>query len=45
MAQKVRIIKTDDLDGGEADETVSFAIDGRTYEIDLSEDNARRLRG
>ncbi|QKW38231.1 Lsr2 family protein [Actinomadura sp. NAK00032] len=44
MAQKVRIIMTDDLDGGEAAETVSFAIDGRTYEIDLSEDNARKLR-
>lgn len=45
MAQKVQIIMTDDLDGGEADETVSFAIDGRNYEIDLSEDNARKLRG
>jgi hypothetical protein len=45
MAQKVRIIMTDDLDGREADETVSFAIDGRAYEIDLSEDNARKLRG
>ncbi|MEU5988076.1 Lsr2 family protein [Spirillospora sp. NPDC047418] len=45
MAQKVRIIMTDDLDGGAADETVSFAIDGRTYEIDLSEDNAGKLRG
>ncbi|TMR40554.1 histone-like nucleoid-structuring protein Lsr2 [Actinomadura geliboluensis] len=45
MAQKVQIIMTDDLDGGEADETVSFALDGKAYEIDLSEDNARRLRG
>ena len=44
MAQKVRIIMTDDLDGGAADETVSFAIDGRTYEIDLSEQNANKLR-
>jgi len=34
----------DDLDGGHADETVSFALDGRSYEIDLSEDNASTLR-
>ncbi|MDQ0380401.1 putative Ntn-hydrolase superfamily protein [Amycolatopsis thermophila] len=34
----------DDLDGSEADETVEFAIDGVTYEIDLSEDNAADLR-
>jgi hypothetical protein len=34
----------DDLDGGHADETVSFALDGRSYEIDLSEDHAATLR-
>jgi hypothetical protein len=34
----------DDLDGGHADETVSFALDGRSYEIDLSEDHAASLR-
>lgn len=34
----------DDIDGGRADETVSFALDGRSYEIDLSEDNAALLR-
>ena len=34
----------DDLDGGVADETVSFALDGRSYEIDLSQDNADMLR-
>ena len=34
----------DDIDGGHADETVSFALDGRSYEIDLSEDNAAMLR-
>ncbi|HEX8510001.1 MAG TPA: Lsr2 family protein [Propionibacteriaceae bacterium] len=34
----------DDLDGGEADETVSFALDGRSYEIDLSRENATLLR-
>jgi hypothetical protein len=44
MAQKVQVLLVDDLDGGEADETVSFALDGATYEIDLSGDNAQKLR-
>src|SRR5919199_5694831 len=34
----------DDLDGGDADETVKFALDGIQYEIDLSEKNATKLR-
>jgi hypothetical protein len=34
----------DDIDGGPADETVTFACDGATYEIDLSRANAIRLR-
>ena len=33
MAQKVRIILEDDLDGGVADETVRFGLDGGLYEI------------
>lgn len=44
MAQKVQVLLVDDLDGGEADETVSFSLDGATYEIDLSSDNAKKLR-
>lgn len=44
MARKVQIVLEDDLDGGAADETVSFALDGASYEIDLSADNAARLR-
>ncbi|NGO71875.1 Lsr2 dimerization domain-containing protein [Streptomyces boncukensis] len=44
MAQKVQVLLVDDLDGGEADETVTFALDGKTYEIDLTTDNANRLR-
>ncbi|MFC4055564.1 MULTISPECIES: histone-like nucleoid-structuring protein Lsr2 [Actinomadura] len=44
MAQKVQVIMTDDLDGGAAEETVSFGLDGRVYEIDLSEKNANKLR-
>ncbi|MDI2132957.1 histone-like nucleoid-structuring protein Lsr2 [Yinghuangia seranimata] len=44
MAQKVQILLVDDLDGGKADETVTFALDGVSYEIDLSEANAGDLR-
>lgn len=44
MAQKVEVTLVDDLDGGTADETVSFAIDGTSYEIDLSGKNAQKLR-
>jgi nucleoid-associated protein Lsr2 len=44
MAQKVQVLLVDDLDGGEASETVSFAIDGSNYEIDLSSKNADELR-
>jgi hypothetical protein len=44
MAQTVIVQLTDDFDGGKADETVSFALNGNTYEIDLSAENAERLR-
>lgn len=44
MAQKVTVTLVDDLDGGTAEETVEFSIDGVTYEIDLSNDNAVKLR-
>jgi hypothetical protein len=44
MAQKVQVILVDDLDGGEAEESVSFSLDGVTYEIDLSSSNAEALR-
>ncbi len=44
MAQKVQVLLVDDLDGGEADETVSFALDGTTYEIDLTDEHAAQLR-
>ncbi|MCX4692610.1 Lsr2 family protein [Streptomyces sp. NBC_01408] len=45
MAQKVQVLLVDDLDGVEADETVTFALDGKTYEIDLTTANAEKLRG
>jgi nucleoid-associated protein Lsr2 len=44
MAQKHIVQLIDDLDGGDASETVSFALDGTNYEIDLSDRNAARLR-
>jgi hypothetical protein len=44
MAQTVQIILEDDLDGGPAEETVRFGLDGAQYEIDLSEENAAKLR-
>ncbi|OLF08733.1 nucleoid-associated protein Lsr2 [Actinophytocola xinjiangensis] len=44
MAQKTVLELVDDLDGGPADETVTFALDGAEFEIDLSAENADRLR-
>ncbi|WP_159944118.1 MULTISPECIES: Lsr2 family protein [unclassified Nocardiopsis] len=44
MAQKVQVFLVDDLDGGEAEETVTFGLDGSVYEIDLSAGNAAKLR-
>jgi Lsr2 len=44
VAQRVQIILEDDYDGGVAEETVTFALDGAEYEIDLSGENAAKLR-
>ncbi|HEY2206292.1 MAG TPA: Lsr2 family protein [Pseudonocardia sp.] len=44
MAQKVVVSLVDDLDGGKAVETVQFSLDGKNYEIDLSEKHAKALR-
>lgn len=44
MAQQVKIVLFDDIEGGEADETVQFALDGTAYEIDLTTKNASALR-
>jgi len=49
MAQRTRIELVDDLDGKVlregAGETVSFALDGTSYEIDVSKKNAEKVRG
>lgn len=44
MARRVEVQLIDDLDGGKADETVAFAFDGVSYEIDLSAKHAAKLR-
>ena len=44
MAQRVSIVLEDDIDGSDADETVTFALDGVSYEIDLNGENAAKLR-
>lgn len=46
MAQKTIVTLIDDLTGEEAEDitTVEFALEGVTYEIDLADDNAAKLR-
>ncbi|AHH95929.1 Lsr2 family protein [Kutzneria viridogrisea] len=44
MAQKTIVQLIDDLDGGEASESVTFGLDGVEYTIDVSDTNATRLR-
>ncbi|MFF2653018.1 Lsr2 family protein [Streptomyces sp. NPDC058045] len=44
MAQQVVVTLYDDIDGGEAAETVAFGLDGMSYEIDLNLTNAKKLR-
>jgi hypothetical protein len=44
MAQKIQTLFIDDIDGGEADGTVRFALDGTEYEIDLSSKHDDELR-
>lgn len=44
MAQRMVTTLLDDIDGSEATETVTFGLDGATYEIDLNEAHAEDLR-
>ncbi len=44
MAQKITTMFIDDLDGGEAEGTVRFSLDGSEYEIDLSAAHSEELR-
>jgi Lsr2 len=45
VAQKIQTLFIDDLDGSPAEGTVRFALDGTSYEIDLSGEHAQALRG
>jgi Lsr2 len=44
MAKTVIVKLTDDIDGGDAEETVYFSLDGKSYEIDVNSENAGRVR-
>lgn len=44
MANRIVTLLLDDLDGASADETVTFALDGVSYEIDLTSAHAAELR-
>jgi hypothetical protein len=44
VAKQTTVILVDDLDGTEAAEQVEFAVDGRSYQIDLSAANSAKLR-
>jgi hypothetical protein len=44
VARRTQVVLEDDLDGGRADETISFSLDGVSYEIDLSTKNANKMR-
>jgi hypothetical protein len=44
MAKRVHVVLEDDISGGTADETLSFGLDGSSYEIDLTKANAEKLR-
>jgi hypothetical protein len=44
MAKEVITRLLDDLDGGEATETVRFGLDGKQFEIDLNAKNSEKLR-
>jgi hypothetical protein len=44
MAQKIQTLFIDDIDGGEAEGTIRFALDGTAYEIDLNSKHSEELR-
>jgi hypothetical protein len=44
VAQKIQTLFIDDIDGGAAEGTVRFALDGTDYEIDLNAKHSDELR-
>jgi hypothetical protein len=45
VATQTTVTLVDDLDGSTADEQVEFTVDGKSYSIDLSDANSKKLRG
>ncbi|TDB90900.1 Lsr2 family protein [Actinomadura sp. KC216] len=44
MATEIKTLLLDDIDGSEAKETITFSLDGESFEIDLNDKNAAKLR-
>jgi nucleoid-associated protein Lsr2 len=44
VAQKITTLFIDDIDGGAAEGTVRFSLDGTEYEIDLNAQHSEELR-
>ena len=44
MVRRVQVVLQDDINGQEPAQTVFFSLDGKDYEIDLTEQNAAELR-
>ena len=44
VARVTQVSLVDDVDGSVASGTVGFGLDGKTYELDLSDKNAAKLR-
>jgi hypothetical protein len=44
MAKQTVVTLIDDIDGGVADQTVTFSLNGQAYEIDLNSKNTQKLQ-
>jgi hypothetical protein len=44
VARVTQVSLVDDVDGSVASDTVGFSLDGKAYELDLSDNNAKKLR-
>jgi hypothetical protein len=44
LVRRTQIVLEDDLNGGPAEETLTFGVEGTWYEIDLNSKNADTLR-
>jgi hypothetical protein len=44
MATRYETVLVDDIDGSDATETLTFGLDGKSYVLDLSDQNAEKFR-